>query len=257
MPDIVIETKTTAATDGLTALVTVDNEQRLNCLDSALARKLAEVFQDLAQEPALRTVCLRGAGQRAFIGGADIREMVTLNPDTARDFISTLHQACAAIRDLPVPVIARISGYCFGAGLEIAASCDLRIADTTAVFAMPEVQIGLPSVIEAALLPRLIGWGRAARLVYTGEHLEARTASDWGLVDQLTAPEQLAAGVKQTLAAIVQADSNAIRMQKQLLREWACLPTDEAIRHSIDRFPRAFDDAAPNRRMQAFLNRKG
>src|SRR6185503_218248 len=113
-----------------------------------------------------RVVVLTGAGERAFIGGADINEMAELDEESARVFISQLHEACAALRNLPVPVIARISGYCLGAGLEIAASCDLRVAADHSTFGMPEVRVGIPSVIEAALLPRLIGWGMAARLIY-------------------------------------------------------------------------------------------
>ena len=255
MAEITIHSST-LADQSVIATVTVSNPQRLNCIDSKLALQLAAGFKQLATEPALRAVRLQGDGRRAFIGGADIREMATLTTDTAGDFISTLHQACASIRDLPVPVVAQISGYCFGAGLEIAASCDLRIADHSASFAMPEVQIGLPSVIEAVLLPRLIGWGRAARLVYTGEPIDAETACAWGLVEQLTTPEALQAGVDKTLASIAAADPAAIRMQKQLLRDWASLPLDESISKSIEAFPHAFDTDEARRRMQTFLDRK-
>ena len=101
----------------------------------------------------LRALILTGAGDRAFIGGADINEMVELDQESARIFITHLHEACTALRNLPVPVIARISGYCLGAGLEVAASCDLRIASEHSSFGMPEVRVGIPSVIEAALLP--------------------------------------------------------------------------------------------------------
>jgi len=255
MAEIIIQTSR-LADQSLIADVTVSNTQRLNCIDSTLALALAAGFKQLASEPALRAVRLQGNGRRAFIGGADIREMASLRKDTAADFINTLHLACASIRDLPVPVIAQISGYCLGAGLEIAASCDLRIADHSASFAMPEVRIGLPSVIEAALLPRLIGWGRAARLVYTGESIDADTASQWGLVEQLARPETLQATLDKTLASIAAADPAAIRMQKQLLRDWASLPLDESITASIELFPRAFDAPQAHQRMQAFLNRK-
>ncbi len=255
MAEIIIQ-KTMLADAAAIATVTFDNSSRLNCIDSKLARQLALDFEQLAQEPSLRAVCLRGAGQRAFIGGADIREMADLTPESARTFITTLHEACAAIRNLPVPVIAQISGYCLGAGLEIAASCDLRIADTSASFAMPEVQIGLPSVIEAALLPRLVGWGRASRLVYTGESIDADTASKWGLIEQLTSIEALQTSVDQTLATIARADSDAVRLQKQLLRDWAMQTVDESIRKSIEVFPQAFETRNPGLRMHAFLNRK-
>src|SRR5438045_9453273 len=99
--------------------------------------------------------------------------MAALDKSSARGFIARLHAASAALRQLPVPVIARINGYCLGAGLEIAASCDLRVAADHSTFGMPEVRVGIPSVIEAALLPCLIGWGKAAELIYTGESVSA------------------------------------------------------------------------------------
>src|SRR5262249_20570846 len=106
-------------------------------------------------EPELRALVLTGAGDRAFIGGADIREMSALaNPNDGRAFITRLHHCCDAIRAIPVPTIARINGLTLGGGLEIAAACDVRIAAERAVFGMPEVKPGIPSVIDAALLPR-------------------------------------------------------------------------------------------------------
>jgi enoyl-CoA hydratase len=165
---------------GRVATVTVANPAKLNILDPEGIRSLERILQGLAMDDALRVVILRGAGNRAFIGGADISAMATLDRETARVFITELHRGCDAIRRLPVPVIARIEGYALGAGLEIAASCDLRIAAETAKFGMPEVKIGIPSVIEAALLPRLVGWGRARWLLYTGEVIDAGTAEQWG-----------------------------------------------------------------------------
>ena len=103
------------------ARVTVHNPARLNVLDGALIRQLLTAFRTLGGERDLRCVVLTGSGERAFIGGADIREMAELTPETTHAFISKLHLACAAIRRLPVPVIARIRGYCLGAGVEVAA----------------------------------------------------------------------------------------------------------------------------------------
>ena len=128
----------------------------------------------LAADPELRAGrSLSGAGERAFVGGADINELAALDRDSARDFITLVHRCCDAFRRLPVPVIARIDGYALGAGLELAAACDLRVASERSHFGMPEVRIGIPSVVEAALLPRLIGAGRARRLLLTGETIDA------------------------------------------------------------------------------------
>ena len=115
---------------------------------------------------------------------------------SAEAFIARLHGACAAIRSLPVPVIARISGYCLGGGLEVAASCDLRVASEDSTFGMPEVNVGIPSVIEAALLPRLVGWGKARELVYTGLSISAAEAVSCGLVERV--------GQREVSAAVVE-----------------------------------------------------
>ncbi len=163
---------------GVVARLTVDNQAKLNVLDSRLTDALRQAVEGLAAQPELRAVVLTGAGSRAFIGGADIRELAALTPATARRFITGLHALCAALQALPVPVIARIRGYCLGAGLEIAAACDLRAAAEDARFAMPEVRVGIPSVIEAALLPRLVGMGRARELVLTGAAIAQAYESD-------------------------------------------------------------------------------
>ena len=241
---------------GCVATVCHDNAARLNVIDRDGTEALAGAIRQAGESPGVRVVVLRGAGERAFIGGADIREMVDLTPETARPFIAALHDACLAIRTAPVPVVARLAGYCLGAGLEIAASCDLRVADGSAKFAMPEVRVGIPSVIEAALLPRLVGWGRAARLVYTGETIGAEEAERWGLVDSLVPEGGLDAGIARTVDAICQAGPIAIRLQKALLRDWEALPLAEAIEKSVDSLAEGFASGEARQRMQAFLDRK-
>ena len=241
---------------GRVATVCHDNTDKLNVIDGDGADALADAIERAGASPDVRAVVLRGAGDRAFIGGADIRVMVDLTPETSRPFITSLHDACAAIRKAPVPVVARLSGYCLGAGLEIAASCDLRVADTTAKLGMPEVQVGLPSVIEAALLPRLVGWGRAARLVFTGETIGAERAYDWGLVECLVPEGELDEALAHTVDMICAAAPTAVRLQKELLRDWEELPLREAVERGIDCLPRAFASGEPRERMRAFLDRK-
>ena len=241
---------------GRVATVCHDNTDKLNVIDGDGADALADAIERAGASPDVRAVVLRGAGDRAFIGGADIRVMADLTPETSRPFITSLHDACAAIRRAPVPVVARLSGYCLGAGLEIAVSCDLRVADTTAKLGMPEVQVGLPSVIEAALLPRLVGWGRAARLVFTGETIGAEQAYDWGLVECLVPEGELDEALAHTVDMICAASPTAVRLQKELLRDWEELPLREAVERGIDCLPKAFASGEPRERMRAFLDRK-
>jgi enoyl-CoA hydratase/carnithine racemase len=155
-----------------------------------------------------------------------------------------------------VPVIARIDGFALGAGLEVAVSCDLRIATDRAKFGMPETKVGIPSVVEAALIPRLIGGGRARELLMLGEIIDAQTAQNWGLVERVVAPDKLDAEVEKVLAALFAAGPQAVRLQKSLMREWENLPADRAIAAGIDAFSRAYETQEPRRMMSAFLNRK-
>ena len=129
-------------------------------------------------------------------------------------FITLVHRTCDCLRELPVPVIARVNGYALGAGLEVAAACDLRVASSNAVFGMPEVKVGIPSVVEAALLPGLIGWGRTRELLLFGENIDAATALAWGLVEQVVAPAELDAAVEARLDALLSAGPQAVRLQK-------------------------------------------
>ncbi|HKX11429.1 MAG TPA: enoyl-CoA hydratase [Stellaceae bacterium] len=238
------------------ATVTVDNPTKLNILDPDGIAALERMFRGLAADDTLRAVILRGAGSRAFIGGADIRAMAKLDRESARAFIAGLHRACDAIRKLPVPVIARIEGYALGAGLEIAASCDFRVAADSARFGMPEVKVGIPSVIEAALLPRLIGWGRARWLLYTGEMIGAEEAERWGLVERMARPADLDAAIDASVLAILAAGPRAIRLQKRLIQEWEGLGLNEAIARGIDTFAEAYASPEPGARMAAFLGKK-
>ena len=136
--------------DGRVAHVAVDHDAKLNTLNPALMEAFVATFAALGQDPSLRAVVLTGAGPRAFIGGADISVMAAVQDSSGGEaFIRLVHGCCRAVRDCPVPVIARVNGWCLGAGLEIAASCDLRIASDAAKFGMPEVRVGIPSVCES------------------------------------------------------------------------------------------------------------
>jgi enoyl-CoA hydratase len=238
------------------ATVTIHNAAKLNVLNSPIMTNLIASMQYLADDSSVRVVVLSGAGERAFIGGADINEMATLDAGTARGFITLVHQSCDAFRHMPVPVIARIQGWALGAGLEVAASCDFRIASSGARFGMPEVRVGIPSVVEAALLPGLIGWGRTRRLLLTGETIDAATALDWGLVEEVVPPGELDAAVERAIEGILASGPQAVRLQKTLIEDWQGLSLDAAIQHGIDCFVDAWLTEEPQRMMQTFITRR-
>jgi enoyl-CoA hydratase/carnithine racemase len=239
--------------EGRLARLTIDNAAKLNSLNRLLMDEIVKAAGTLAEDPQLRLVTLTGAGGRAFVGGADVGEIAGLDKESARGFITAVHRCCDAFRRLPVPVIARIDGYALGAGLELAVACDLRVASERSIFGMPEVRIGIPSVVEAALLPKLIGHGRARRLLLTGETIGAVEALAWGLVDVVVQPEQLDRAVDQLARPILAAGPQAIRLQKALILDWEELPTAAAVARGIDCFVSAFDSDEPARMAGAMV----
>jgi enoyl-CoA hydratase/carnithine racemase len=238
---------------GAIAHVTLDDEARLNVSSRALMSSFLLVMGELAARSDLRCVVLTGAGERAFVAGADILEMAEIaGPAEARAFIGQVHACCEAARACPVPVIARINGHALGAGLELAASCDLRVASTSATFGMPEVKVGVPSVVEAALLPGLIGWGRTREMLLLGLTYTADAARAMGLVDEVVAPDRLDAAVEARIAAILDAKPEAVRLQKALIRRWETLPLREAVAIGVDTFAQAFLTSEPHDAMAAW-----
>ena len=242
---------------GTVANVVFDNPRKLNSLNPPAILDLTEAFLGLAREDDLRVVVLSGAGGKAFIGGADINHMAGMrSSEDGRAFITSVHKLCQAIRDCPVPVICRMEGYTLGAGLEVAAACDMRIAADNAFFGMPEVKVGVPSVVEAALLPRLIGWGRTSWLLLTADNIDAATADRWGMVEQVVPVAKLDSAVERCVASIVEGTPKAVRAQKRLMRRWERLSLDEAVQAGIDAFAQSVAEGEHIERMGAFVNRK-
>jgi enoyl-CoA hydratase len=241
---------------GQIVYVTYDRQDKLNALNSDGIDALSSSFESLSNDPDVRAVILTGAGSKAFIGGADITELSNLNPQTAKVFISSLHDLFVKVREFPVPVVAQIEGYALGAGMELAAACDLRIGSENAIFGMPEVRVGVPSVIEAALLPRLVGWGRSNYLVFTGENIDGKTAYLWGFLEQIVSPNRLADETNRAADAIASSGPIAIRSQKHLTRQWEILPLEHGIQAGIDSFASAYETDEPKTMMQPFLERK-
>jgi enoyl-CoA hydratase/carnithine racemase len=244
------------ALEGDIARVTLSNPAKLNALDAATIEALGAAIRDLGADPALRALVITGAGEKAFSGGVNLDDLGASTHATAREAITRLHRCITAVRECPVPVIARVNGYCIGGALELAAACDLRIAADHARFGMPEVRLGIPSVIEAALLPRLMGAGRARWLLLTGELIDAAEALRWGLVERVVPAQGLDAEVDATLDAILAGGAEAIRAQKQLNRAYEELPFAEAVAHSITAFEHAYATGEPGRLIADYLRRR-
>ncbi|CAG9168685.1 enoyl-CoA hydratase [Cupriavidus respiraculi] len=238
------------------ATLTIRDAGSLNILGTPVIAALTRAVAELASDARTRVLVVQGAGEKGFIGGADIKEMAALERDSAERFISGLRGLCDALRHFPVPVIARMPGWCLGGGLELALACDIRIAADNAHLGMPEVKVGIPSVIHAALLPRLVGNARAQWLLLTGEVVDAPEALSWGLVSRVVPLAELDAEVARVAALLAGFGPAVVRQQKRLLREWEDAPLDESIARSVAEFGSAFETGEPRRYMQEFLDRK-
>lgn len=241
---------------GHIAHVTINNPEKRNALGMAGKRAIANAFSSLSRDEKLRAVVLTGAGEKSFIAGADLAEMKDLSVEEAEEEHTLTHYACDSIRRCPVPVIARVNGYCFGAGMELAASCDMRASADHAKFGMPEVRVGLPSGMEAALLPSLVGWGRAAELVLTGDVFDATEMYQSGFLQKLVPAAELDAAVEKWIQSILISGPRAVRLQKSLLRDWERLSLADSIRRGIEMCVEARRSDEPSRLMAAFLVRK-
>ncbi len=240
--------------EGGVARVTLERPP-LNLLAPALIAELGAAFRALAGDPDARVVVLEGAG-RAFSAGVEVQAMRDLDPAGARAFIAALHATIAALREVPVPVLARLHGHVLGGALELVLACDLRLAAASCRFGMPEITVGIPSVIEAALLPGLIGWGRTAELLLTGETIDAAAAARWGLVNRAVPDEALDGEVDAWVARLLALPPHALRLQKALLARWRQADLASAIALSMDAFAMAYTTDEPRRAMQAFLDRR-
>jgi enoyl-CoA hydratase len=257
MDDIgTVELAVSETPKGRVARLTLSNPSKLNALSPGVVAALTRRAGELAQDDGLRVVVLTGAGERAFAAGADLGVLAGLDAVTGRAFITALHQAIEAVRRLPCPVIGMLRGYCFGGAMELAAACDMRIADTTLLAGMPEVKVGIPSVIEACLLPRLIGWGKTSELVMTGENIDAAEAFRVGFVERLCTPEALEGQTQAWVDAILAAGPGAVRAQKRIMRGWEEMSEADAIAASIDEFAAMFPTGEPAQFMRPFAERK-
>lgn len=240
--------------EGLVAHLILDHPERRNAMGPAVTAALHEQATRLVNNAGLRLVTLRGAGG-FFSAGANVNVMAGLDPDGARAFITSLHQAIDAVRSLPVPVVAVLEGRCYGAAMELAAACDIRIGATDLISGMPEVRVGLPSVIEACLLPRLIGWGRTSELLLTGRDITGQENAQIGFVERITNHDEIDAGLEDWIQAILAAAPEAVRAQKAVMRHWQQDDT-AAIAASIDAFSASYATGEPAAFLARVLEKK-
>ena len=227
----------------------------LNILTPPLVAELGAAFRAIRGDPSVRVVVLGGEG-RAFSAGVEVQAMRDLDPIRARAFIESLHATIRMVREVEATVLARLHGHVLGGALELVLGCDLRLAAASCRLGMPEIKVGIPSVIEAALLPGLIGWGRTAELLLSGETIDAAEAERWGLVNRVVPDDALDREVNAWVARLLALPPTALRLQKALLARWRQVDLDAAIALSMDAFAASYSTDEPRQAMQAFLDRR-
>jgi enoyl-CoA hydratase/carnithine racemase len=231
------------------------NRPPLNLLVPELIEALREAFLGLARNRAVRLAIITGSG-RAFSAGVDIKVLRELDVASAKGFVTQLHEAIRAVREAPFPVIAMLHGHCLGGAFELAMACDLRTASAGCRMGLPEIKVGVPSVIEAALLPGLIGPARAAEYLLTGETLTAEQALEWGLVNRVAPAGDLEAATRELAEKILACAPTAVRMQKELLNRWRQTDLATAIQYGINAFAGSYATEEPREAMTAFLEKR-
>ena len=241
---------------GRIARVTFNNPEKRNALGLAGKEQFIEAMAALKHDESLRALVLTGAGDRSFVGGTNIAEMANFDLSEAEASATKTHRVCDAVRTFPVPVIARINGYCFGSGMEIAACADMRVAADHAKFGMPETRFGIPSGMEASVLPRLIGWGKAVELVLTGDHIDAAEADRIGFLQKCVPYAEMDVAVEGWIESLLACGPRAVRIQKRLIIDWDRMSVTDGARAGIQAYVDSYRTDEPHRLMTAFVNRK-
>jgi len=238
------------------AILTLDRPEALNALNLSVFDELEAAFTELARDPELRAVILTGAG-KAFVAGADIKEMAAFPPPQAQAFSRRGQQVMSLIEDFPRPVIAAVNGFALGGGCELAMACDLRIASEKAKTGQPEVNLGvLPGFGGTQRLTRLVGRAKAKYLLFTGEVIPADRALALGLFDEVVAPEQLMARCLEIAATIAAKGPIAVSCCKQAVNVGADLPLAQGLDREAELFGQAFATADQKEGMAAFIEKR-
>ena len=241
---------------GRIANVTFNNPMKRNALGLAGKQRFIDVMAELKHDKSLRALVLTGAGDKAFVGGSNLDEMRHYNPRQGERSSTLTHYACDSVRAFPVPVIARINGHCFGSGMEIAAAADMRVGADHGKYGMPETRFGIPSGMEACLLPRLIGWGRTVELVLTGDHISANQAYEYGYLHKIVPFAALDEAVEDWISSLLLCGQNAVRVQKALINDWERMSFTDAAKVGIQAIAGCYSTEEPKTLMTAFVERK-
>ncbi len=240
------------------ARITINRPDVRNALNQATRAELKEAVGDLNEDKDIRVVIITGAGDKAFVAGADITEFKEASPMAMEERASTLgQQLYNDIEDLPMPTIAMINGFCLGGGNELAMACDIRIASENARFGQPEINLGfIPGGGATQRLPRLIGWSRAKELIYTGRIIDAAEAERIGLVDKVVPQDKLEETVDQLAETIASKSPLITRIAKKTINKGLYTDLAAGLSYEKNSFALCFSTEDCKEGVKAFLEKR-
>jgi enoyl-CoA hydratase len=242
--------------DGHVATLTINRPDKLNALNIETRRAMVKALEELAANDDVRVVVITGAGDKAFVAGADIAEFEGRSPVEQFRVMNDTNMFLA-IDEFPKPTIAAINGFCLGGGCETAMACDIRIASEKAKLGQPEINLGLiPGGGGTQRLPRLVGMGAAFKLLYTGDFVKADEALRIGLVDEVVPAENIKDRAKELAETIATKSPVALRLIKQAVRASVRTPLDDGLDQEVSLFALAFASDDMTEGVDAFLNKR-
>src|SRR5918993_44084 len=238
------------------AIITINRPDKRNALNIKTREEGAALLEELRADSSVGVVVFTGAGEKAFIAGADIGEFAGRTSITQRDVMMG-RSLFTAIDSFPKPVIAMINGYCLGGGCELALACDFRVASETASFGQPEINLGIiPGGGGTQRLTRLVGEGKAMEMILTGEMIDAQTAYNLGLVNMVVPAPDLEAKTMEIAARIATKSPVALRLAKEAVKTASRANLDEGLRREVDLFAICFSSEDKDEGVRAFLEKR-
>ncbi|MFV0364168.1 MAG: enoyl-CoA hydratase-related protein [Suipraeoptans sp.] len=238
------------------ALVTISREKALNALNNDVLKDIDTAFDEVEKSYDVSSVIITGEGDKSFVAGADIAHMRDLNKKDAQEFSRFGSEVFSRIENFPIPVIAAINGYALGGGLELAIACDFRIASENALFACPEVGLGIiPGFGGTQRLMRVISVGKAKEMIYSGERIDASKAKEIGLVNAKVTSAELIEYTKTIAKRIAKNSLNAVKIAKKAMNDGAGRPIVEGISIETMIYPNCYETKDQVERMTAFVNK--
>jgi enoyl-CoA hydratase len=239
------------------ATLTVNRPAALNALNRAVVDDLARVIREVRHDPAVRVLIVTGAGDRAFVAGADIAAMAKMSALEGLEFSRLGHRVLESFEDLAIPVIAAVNGFALGGGLELAMACDLIVASDKARFGQPEINLALiPGFGGTQRLPHRIGHAKARELIMTGDMIDAKTALELRLVNQVVPAAELMNAARALAQKLASKSAVALRQAKAALRAAATMEQDAGLRFEQEAFAVAFGSADRVEGTSAFVEKR-